>query len=299
VSAPIGFIGLGRIGLPIASQLVAAGHQVVCCKRGRSTELVREGAQIAGDGSARAVAEAAPIVFTCLSAEALAPVFEGPDGILAAEGPAPLIVEMSTVRIADKQRVRDKIAQRGGEVLDCPISGTPPMVAAKRSMIFASGDPDAYERVAPLVTAISPGALHVGGFGDGTKLKYVANLLVCAHAVAAAEAMAFADIQGLDLEMVARVISQSPGASSGQFINQTPMMAAGQFEGTQATIAETREVLSQIATAALDVGAWVPVLAVAQELFEGVGESGADEDHPAKLFDFMRQHAAASVQSEK
>ncbi len=67
----VGFIGVGRLGFPLAARLVESGAEVVCCARGRSGELVVKGASIAGDGSPRAVAQAAGIVFTCLSAEVL------------------------------------------------------------------------------------------------------------------------------------------------------------------------------------------------------------------------------------
>src|SRR5437870_5775373 len=117
MATTVGFIGIGRLGLPFAANLVGSGYDVVCCARGRSAELVEHGGRNAGDGSPRAVAEAADgVVLTCLpDDDALDEVVSG---LLEAGGAAPIVVEMSTVSIAGKQRNRDRLATAGGDLLD-------------------------------------------------------------------------------------------------------------------------------------------------------------------------------------
>lgn len=281
--ASIGFIGLGRLGSVVASILVEAGHPLRCCFRGRSEELIDKGAKLAADGTSRAVAEAADIVFTCLPGDSIGSAFDGPDGMLAAAGTAPLVVELSTAEIAEKQRLRDGLAERGGELLDCPISGTPQMVAGGVSVIYASGDRAAYDRVAGLLSEVSPGVAYVGEFGSGTKMKYVANLLALVHVTAAGEAMAFAAALGLDLSEVAELLSRSPAASSGQFQVRAPLIAAGQYEGKLVTIGDVRENLDQITAAARDAGASLPLTTTAKGLFDELGDRGEAESDPAKL----------------
>jgi putative dehydrogenase len=288
----IGFIGLGRLGFPIASLLLEAGDAVVCCGRGRSDELVAKGATIAGDGSPRAVAESADVVFTCLPADAVGPVIAGTDGLIAADGRLPIVVELSTAPIREKKTLRDQLVERGGELLDCPVSGTPAMAAAQTAVIYASGDRQTYEEVADLLTAISPRVAYIGELGAGTKMKYVANLLALVHVTAAGEAMAFATTLGLDLNAVAEAISHSPAATSGQFDIRAPMIAAQQFEGKLVTIGDVREVLDQIASAAAEVGASVPLASVAKGLFDEFGDQGDDESDPGKLALFLRHGAA-------
>ncbi|MBS1895321.1 MAG: NAD(P)-dependent oxidoreductase [Actinobacteria bacterium] len=290
--APIGFIGLGRLGSVVASILLEAGRRLVCCDRGRIQELVEKGAQVPGDGSPRAVAEAAEVVFTCLPGDAIGSAFDGPAGVVAGAGEATLVVDLSTAEIAEKQRLHGLLAERGGLLLDCPISGTPQMVAKGASAIFASGERAAYERVAGLLAEISPGAHYVGELGSGTKMKYVANLLVLAHVAAAGEAMAFAQSLGLDLVQVAELLSNSPAATSGQFQVRAPLIAAGQFEGKLVTIADARENLDQITAAASAVGAQVPLADKVKGLFDEVGEAGGDESDPARLALFLRSRAA-------
>ena len=291
----IGFVGIGRVGLPFATLLIEAGHSVVCCRRGRSNQLVSRGARIAGDGSPRAVAEAADIVFTCLPGDGLRPAFTADDGILAAPDPMPIVIEMSTASLIDKQTLRARIVQRGGELLDCPVSGTPEMAAKRAAVVFASGDRATYERVVPLLGAISPGQTYVGELGAGTKIKYVANLLVAVHVTAAAEAMAFADALGLDLHIVAELLSRSPAATSGQFQVRAPMIAAEDFEGRLVTIADIREVLGQICAAAADAGASVPLASVSKELFDRHGDDGSDPGRLAVLLNADADAAASNA----
>jgi putative dehydrogenase len=278
----IGFIGLGRLGSVLASTLLEAGHPVFCCSRGRSSELVSAGATIPGDGSPRAVAEAAEVIFTCLPGDGLGAAFDGPDGLLAAARPN-LVVELSTAPILDKERLRERLAARGGELLDAPVSGTPAMARAKIAVIYASGDRDAYERVAATLAELSPAAAYVGELGTGTRVKYVANLLVQVHVAATAEAMAFAAALGLDLAEVAELLARSPAASSGQFAVRAPMIAAGELDGKLVTAADARENLDQITAAAAEVGADVPLAAVARDLIERLCEVGDAGSDPAKV----------------
>ena len=278
----IGFIGLGRLGSVLATGLLEAGHPVRCCARGRSSEIVARGAEIPGDGSARAVAEAAEIVFTCLPGDGLPGAFDGPDGLLAAGRPN-LVVELSTAPVAVKADLRERLAAQGGDLLDAPISGTPAMAEAKMSVIYASGDRAAFERVAGPVTVLSPGVAYVGELGSGTRMKYVANLLALVHVGAAAEAMAFAASLGLDLDAVAELLGRSPAASSGQFQVRAPLIAAGRFDGRLVTAADARENLEQIAAAAAAAGAEIPLARTVRGLIERLCDDGDAGSDPAKL----------------
>jgi putative dehydrogenase len=277
----VGFVGLGRVGLPLASLLVAAGHQVVCCRRGRSEELVAQGARVAGDGTPRAVAKAADVLFTCLPGDEIVAAFSGEDGILAAHV-LPPVVDLSMARLTDKQMLRDQVAECGGELLDCPISGTPQMAADRAAVIYASGERRTYDQVLGLLGELSPAQTYVGDFGAGTKLKCVANLLVGAHLTATAEAMAFAQMLGLDPRRSAELLSRSPAATSGQFQVRAPMIAAADYEGRLGTIEDLREVLAQVSEAAAAVGATIPLTTAVRRVYDEVDPSERQND-PAKL----------------
>ena len=292
----IGLIGVGKIGFPFGASLIDAGYDVVCTKRGRSEELVAKGGSIAGDGTPRAVAEAADVVLTCLP---VGPAFEevvaGDDGILSAEGDAPVVIELSTVSIPIMEDAREKFAAKGGDLLDCPVSGTPPMAAEKKAVVFASGDKGAYDRVSEVIAAFAPVNVYVGELGAGTNFKYVANLLAFVHVTAAAEAMAFAAAAGLDLNQVAAVLSQSPGATSGQFNIRAPLMAEGKFENPMVTVDVMRHVCDQIIAHAEKVGASTPLLAVVRDTYEEFAAEGEGESDPGKLSVYLQEKARAKA----
>lgn len=291
----VGFIGLGRLGSPLAANLLDAGYDVVCSARGRSDELVAKGASVPGDGSPRAIAEAADIVLTCLPTEAsLEQVLSGPDGIIAAGRPT-LVVELSTFAIPFKRAQRDRLAEAGGEMLDCPVSGTPPMAAAKEAVVFVSGDPAAYARAKDVIAAAAPKNIHVGEFGQATNMKYVANFLAFVHVTVAAEAMAFAGKVGLDQHLVAKLISGSAGATSGQFNIRAPLMADRRFEGALVTVDMMRKDLELITEHADDVGASARLLGVVKELYDEMAELGEGDSDPAKLMAVLQDRTQTSA----
>jgi 3-hydroxyisobutyrate dehydrogenase-like beta-hydroxyacid dehydrogenase len=292
----VGFIGLGRLGLPFATNLVAAGYDVAGCRRGRSEELVAAGGRIAGDGTARAVAQEARVVITCVQDDAcLEAVMDGEDGLLSAVGDAPTVIEMSTVPIPEMARWRDGLIARGGTLLDCPVSGTPEMAAARKAVVFASGDRAAFDRVAEIVAAIAPANVFVGELGAGTNFKYVANLLAFVHVTAAAEAMAFAAACGLDQKLVASVISQSPAATSGQFNIRAPLIAGGNFDSPLVTVNQMREVCEQICAHADEIGASTPLISVVYDLYEEFAAQGEGNSDPGKLALYLQDRARASA----
>lgn len=283
----VGIVGLGRLGLVIADRLLKAGHPVVCCARGRSAELIERGGRIAGDGTPRAVAEACDVLLTCLPSAAIGAAFAGPDGVLGAAGRPPVVAELSTAPIELKRRLREQLAERGSDLLDCPVSGTPAMVESGLGVIYASGDAAAYSDAAHVLAVVSPGLAYLGELGTGSKMKYVANLLVLVHVTAAAEAMALARALDLDLSRVTELISASPAAVSGQFKVRAPMIADGRFDGAMVTVRDAREVLGHVAATARAAGVRVPLASVAKDLLDEFGDAGEDDSDPGKLIQFL------------
>jgi putative dehydrogenase len=293
MSETIGVIGLGRMGIPFAKSLIEAGYDVVGPKRGRSNELVNAGGRIAGDGSLKAVAGASKTLITCVQDDNhLEAVFEG---IRLHVGDLPTVIEMSTVSIPVMEKLRSELRARNGELLDCPVSGTPDMAAAKQAVVFASGEKAAYDGVKPVIDALAPKNVFVGGIGAGTNFKYVANLLAFVNVTAAIEAMAFASAAGLDLNLVAGVISQSPGATSGQFNIRAPMIAQGNFESRLVTVDQMREVADQIVAHAAEIGASTPLIQTVQTLYDEFAAQGENDSDPAKLFLYLQERARSAT----
>jgi 3-hydroxyisobutyrate dehydrogenase-like beta-hydroxyacid dehydrogenase len=274
----VGFIGLGRLGTPFVKNLVDAGHEVVVCQRGRSDEAAANGATVVG-GPAD-VAAAADVVMTCMpTAESLAEVCNQLGDVT--------VIELSTFAIAEKEAQRAKV----GDMLDCPVSGTPKSAADKEAVIFASGDKATYDRVAELLGALTPKQLYVGPFGAATNMKFVANFLAFTHVTVAAEAMAFAGAVGLDQGMVAKLISNSVAATSGQFNIRAPLMAEGRFESTLVTVDMMRKDLDLITEHARSVGASARLLEVVKDFYDQMAAAGDGDADPAKLSAVLLEQA--------
>ncbi|MFI9536933.1 NAD(P)-dependent oxidoreductase [Nocardia fusca] len=292
----VGFVGVGRLGLPLASALLDAGFNVLCTARGRSAELVERGGVVPGDGSVRAVADESDLVLSCLpSAAALRETIEGSAGLLAAEHVPPL-VELSTLAVDLKSEIREKLVARGSDLLDAPVSGTPAMVAARIAVIYASGDPLLHDRAQAVIKAMSPHFVYVGEFGTGTKMKLIAQYLGLVHVTAAAEAMAYAELSGLNLQQVTELISASPGAVSGQFKIRAPLMAAGQYEGRLVTVDLVLKDIGEVLSYGTEVNAPVSLIKVAERHFRRLEVDGYGSADPAKLFDAFVSQARQGVQ---
>jgi NAD binding domain of 6-phosphogluconate dehydrogenase/NAD-binding of NADP-dependent 3-hydroxyisobutyrate dehydrogenase len=159
------------------------------------------------------VAERSDLLLSILpAAAAVEQVVCGPHGTLTALRPGTVHIEMSTVDVAAKGRIRDAVRERGGDMLDAPISGSPGMVGPRLATTFASGDPASIERARPVLDAIAGPWVHTGEFGTGAAMEYVASMLLAAHTVAAAEALAFARRAGLDLVQAQSTLDKSIAA---------------------------------------------------------------------------------------
>lgn len=221
-TSSIGIIGLGSLGLVLARNLMARGHALVGYRRSDPARFIAAGGTAVD--SPRAVAAAAPVIVTCLPNEAA--LAQALDGILAVG--APLLIEMSTFTIAFKEACKARLEAAGGAMVDCPVSGIPPAVLARKGLLFASGDADAMARAHPILKDISDRVIDCGAFGNGLKYKYVVNYLVGVHTWTMIESVALAERLGLDSAAVVETIKGSAG-SSYQFDARAQVLPTRQF----------------------------------------------------------------------
>jgi 3-hydroxyisobutyrate dehydrogenase-like beta-hydroxyacid dehydrogenase len=203
----VGMLGLGIMGSAMAANLLKAGFRVVgydpmaACRRrhGKAGGIVAK--------SAGEVATSANIVITSLpSARALLQV--------AGEiTKAKIVIETSTLPIPVKEAARKRLAAAGVTLLDCPLSGTGAQARVKDLIVFGSGDRAAFNRTIPVLKGFSRGHYFVGKFGNGSKMKFAANLLVAIHNVSSAEAVILARRSGLDPALAVKVLGDGAGSS--------------------------------------------------------------------------------------
>ena len=276
----VGVIGLGQMGLPIAKLLLKSGRQVVGFRRGDMSDFVEAGGMPAT--SCREVAESVDVVFSCLpSAEALAEVVSGPEGLLRATRRI-LLIEMSTLPPSCRKDAELRLSRNGATMLDCPISGTPLMVDSRSAVLFASGERAAFELAEPLLREITSRVFFFGPFGVGTRMKFCANLLVAVNLMAAAEAMLLGAAAGLDGSLIVSALRDSAGTSL-QFQTRAPMMAEGRFDQALAPLTMLDKDLRLIKDLAADLGCCTPLLNVAARWYGLAVEAGYGECDAAAI----------------
>lgn len=225
--APIGIIGLGIMGSAYARNLIDAGYKVVGTDVTQAAldDLAAAGGTVAS--SPREVAQAAEIILLALpSVKALQIVTAS---LVEGVRPGTVVCEMGTLPLEAKEACRTALAAVGVEVLDCPVSGTGAQAAVRDLVVYASGDEPAFRKVEEAFKGFARDTRYAGAFGTGMKLKYIANLLVTIHNLAAAEALLLAERAGLDLNMVFDAIRSGAG-NSRMFEVRAPLMIEGRYE---------------------------------------------------------------------
>ncbi len=207
------------MGGMMAEALCAAGYKVVGYDPSAPARARLKKAGGRALASATAVAATADVVITSL---AKATVLENVVAKIAAAKRStkqtPLVViETSTLTLADKQQAQQTLARAGAQTLDCPISGTAVRMKEGGWTIFASGQQAAFKRVKPVLDVFTKSVQYVGAYGNGTKMKFIANHLVAIYNVAVGESMTFARKMKLDPQQVWDLFSGSPVLGNGIF----------------------------------------------------------------------------------
>jgi 3-hydroxyisobutyrate dehydrogenase-like beta-hydroxyacid dehydrogenase len=286
----IGFIGPGKIGLPICANLVKAGYRVLGYRRGAMTEFEQIGGTPAR--SPTQVGAEADIVFACLpSDEALDEVVQGANGLVHAARRGQIVIELGSHPIPVKQRYLAPLAEKGAIFLDGEVSGTPGMVAQRKGVIYLGGDRDAAKAVEPVVGAFADLCLYLGPFGAATKVKLVNNLLVGLHIAGTAQAMAIGLKAGVDVELLIKAVATGSGGST-QFGIRAPWMAERRFMPQQGTAASLVHYLEMAKTFADEVGTATPLLDSLLDIYRRAVPLVGDRDVAAILELFEQREPA-------
>ena len=223
----VGVIGLGIMGGAFAKNLATAGWRVIGydISAARRREAARAGVEIARN--ALDVAKAAPVVLTSLpTPNALMNTVRA---IAAVELRRVVLVEMGTFAIADKEKAARVLAKAGHVMLDCPVSGTGSQAAVRDLVFYASGNTALIRKLRPMFRDFGREAYDVGAFGNGSKIKYVANLLVAINNVASAEAMVLGMKAGLPAKLIFDLVTAGAG-NSRVFELRAPMMVKNDYK---------------------------------------------------------------------
>ncbi len=285
----VGMIGLGIMGSAMSGNLLQAGFEVLGfdLDRARQRDHRRAGGTVARDAADVARREA--VVITSLpSAAALARVSES----IARGGRKGLVViETSTLPVPVKAEAHKRLAGRGIVLLDCPLSGTGAQAKKRDLAVYLSGSRAACRAVLPIVDAFARAHYYVGPFGAGSKMKFIANLLVAIHNVAAAEAMVLAMKAGLDPKQVLEAVGAGAG-SSRMFQVRGPHMVRGRYRPAAMKVDIWQKDMQIIGEFARQLACPTPLFAAAAPIYNAAVAMGFGSEDTASVCAVLERMAS-------
>jgi 3-hydroxyisobutyrate dehydrogenase-like beta-hydroxyacid dehydrogenase len=282
----VGIIGLGIMGGAIARNLVERGWRVV----GFDTDPAKCAELAAADvvivENVAHVVRNAPIIMTSLPTPS---AVESTAQAIADSGQPPrIVIELSTLTLADKLRFETVLKAAGHIALDCPLSGTGAQARMRDLIVYASGDSQAIARCGQLFADFAKQSADLGVYGNGSRMKFVANHLVAIHNVATAEAMILAERAGLDPKMVVEMVGPGAGGSR-MFQMRAPMMVEGKYEPATMKISTWKKDMAIIAEFADDVGVETPLFTLTQPVYTQAMKMGLGDQDTAAVFEVLKR----------
>ena len=285
----VGVIGLGIMGGAMAEALLANGYEVIGYD---PAPKARQRLRKAGghpSTSSTAVAECADVLITSLAT--VAALDDAVEKIAAAKrapkGPRAIVIETSTLPIADKERALARLRRAGVTLLDCPISGTAVRMKEGAWTIFVSGRATAAKRVASVLAVFTRNTPYVGAFGNGTRMKFVANHLVAIHNVAVGESLTFARKMGLDARQVWDLFATSPVVGTGIFKLRGKFMVDRQYLPATMKIDVWQKDMQVIGDMARTVGAPTPLFSACAPIYNAAMAQGLGDSDTASVAEVL------------
>jgi 3-hydroxyisobutyrate dehydrogenase len=292
----VGLIGLGKIGLPIAENLIKSGYRVIGYRRSAMAEFEKIGGVPAR--SPADVGAQTDIVLTCLpSALALDEVVRGKNGLTQSARPGQIVVELGSHLVPDKERQIAPLAAKGAIFLDGEVGGTPGMVSARKAVVYLAGDAEAAKKAEQVVRGFTDVVHYFGAFGAASKVKLINNLLVAIHIAATAEAMALGLKAGVDVDLMIKAVAGGSGGST-QFGIRAPWMAQRRFLPAQGDAKGLSHYFELIGDMADRAGVATPLLDRAAELYQRCIDMGLGEQDNAVMVDVIGAMPRAKKKSK-
>ena len=291
----VGMLGLGIMGSAMAANLVRAGFAVIgydpvpACRR----RLARAGGRVARDASE--VFGSAGIVITSLpSSRALLEICRA----MPERRATTLVVETSTLPIPVKEKARLRLAQAGVTLLDCPLSGTGAQARTGDLVVLGSGTVSGYKKAVPVLKGFSRSQYYLGRFGNGSKMKFAANLLVAIHNVSTAEAVILARKSGLDPAMAVKVLGDGAGASRMLQV-RGPLMVRRKYRPATVTNETWRKDMKIIGAFVRALGSPAPLFSATKAIYSAAMAQGCAKQDTAAVCAVLERRARQRKRGER
>lgn len=290
----IGVIGLGIMGGAFARNIIRSGftvygHDIDSTNIEKFVEYGGIAAQSASD-----TASHCDVMITALpSVDSFHSVMTGKNSINEACKKGLIVIECSTLSIDDKTIAHDKLAQNEITLLDCPVSGTGAQAANKDLSIYVSGDETAAKTCQSVLNSMARKTFYVGEFGNGSKMKFVANVLVHIHNVASAEAMVLSMKAGLDPATTFNVIKDGAG-NSRIFELRAPMMVNNDYSNATMKMDVWQKDIQVISDFANELDCPIPLFDAGTKLYQKAMDDGMDKLDTASVCRVLESMANVS-----
>jgi L-threonate 2-dehydrogenase len=282
----VGIVGLGIMGGAISRNLVERGWRVIGFDTDPAKNAELSQAQVAIAADVVALTRDVPIIMTSLPTPAA--VHRVAQEIASSGQPPKIVIELSTLSLADKLRFETILEAAGHIALDCPLSGTGAQAKLRDLVVYASGDGKAIQQCMGLFADFAKQSADLGRFGNGSRMKFVANHLVAINNVAAAEAMLLAERAGLDPKMVVEMVGPGAGGSR-MFQMRAPMMVDRIYEPATMKISTWKKDMAIIAEFADDVGCETPLFTLTQPVYTDAMAMGLGDQDTASVFEVLKK----------
>ncbi|MDB5947074.1 MAG: hypothetical protein JWQ33_2100 [Ramlibacter sp.] len=280
----IGMVGLGIMGSAMSQNLLKAGFAVTGYDP--SAPAVQKLKRAGGQGcksASEVAANAQVLIFSLPGPQAL---MQAAQAVADTAGKGTIVIETSTLDVQDKLAARDLLQARGVILLDCPLSGTGAQAARKDLSVYSSGPAKAVARVKPVFEGFSKANYYLGEFGNGMKLKLMANLLVAIHNVSTAEVLLFGERMGIASDLAVKVLADGAGGSRMLDV-RGPVVAARSWADAAMKVGVWQKDMKLISAALAATHTPAPLFAATEPIYNAAMGAGHAEHDTAAVFDVL------------
>jgi 3-hydroxyisobutyrate dehydrogenase-like beta-hydroxyacid dehydrogenase len=291
----LGFIGLGAMGAPMASNLLEAGHELAVWNRSpeRVDPLVEAGARRA-DSPADAASGTRATILMVTNAEAVQEVLFGKKGVVRGLPAGAAVINMGTIGAVATTRIGKTLGDLGFRMLDAPVAGSTPVAEAGELDIMVGGDEQTFEEFEPVLTAMGEKVSHIGGVGSGARMKLINNLIMGSNMAALSEGLALGEAAGIPVEKQLEVLLAG-GATSGVAQRKSGNLVSGSYEPQFKLSHELKDLYY-----ALELGRGLedplPITALVSQIYNAGMREHAEDDMSAVAEVYLNRVSARPAQ---
>ena len=285
-AGPVGFIGLGMMGLPMARSLIARGFRVLACDtsdaaRAALAEGTPTGTVAFAPDPAAVVAGVDVVVLMLQNSRIVAQVMEGAGGLLAALRPGTLVIDMGSSEPGETRRLAGLVEARGAALVDAPVSGSVAKAKTGTLAIMVGGDDATFAKAEPVLKGMGEAIIRTGAVGSAHAMKALNNFVYAAGLLATAEALRMGEALGLDLGILTDVMNASSGRNIATETKSRQEIISGRYAGGF-MLGLMRKDLDSAGSIAAETGVAASLLALCRERWaEAVAALGPSVDNTA------------------